>query len=94
MAFLAVAEVRFAEGALIVVAGRAALGAAAREVLEGGGRGDLSGLRQPCPDDVAIRAAQALARAVCGVAKAVAEGASGCGRARVCADACVARPAG
>jgi hypothetical protein len=38
MAFLAVAEVRFAEGALAVVAGRTALRAASREMLEGGGR--------------------------------------------------------
>lgn len=38
VAFLAVAEVCFAESAFAVVAGQAALRAAAGEVLEGGGR--------------------------------------------------------
>ena len=87
MTFLAVAKVCLAESAFAIVACEAALSAAAGEVLEGGGRGDLSRLRQSGPDDVAVCTIKALAWAVCGVAKAKAEGTTRRGRATVAADA-------
>ena len=79
MASLAVVKVGFAEGALIVVAGHAALRARVWEMLRREGRADLTALRQTSPADVvATIAVEILARAVIRVAEAEAE------RARLC----------
>lgn len=75
------------------MAGRAALRAVSGKVLEGRGRRDLPGLRQPCSDDVAIGAREALALAVRSMAKTETKSTRIRGSSCVAADA-VTRAAG
>ena len=86
VAAFAVVEVDFAEAALAVVTGGAALRARLGEVLRGEGRGDLPALREAArADRVALLAVEVLARAVVCVAEAYAEGAARGRRPRVAA---------
>ena len=74
MAALAVVEVGFAEGALAVVAGHAALRAGVWKMLSRESRSDLASLLEPTrADGVAALAVEILARAVIHVAEAYAE---------------------
>lgn len=93
MAAFAVVEVFFAESALPVVTGHAALGARVGEMLHRHSRADLTPLRQaPTPDGVTALAIKIAAYIVGSVAKAKAKGARG-RRCRSVAPRTVARPA-
>src|SRR5919197_5127893 len=86
VAALAGREVVAAEGAPVVVAGHAALPAPRAEVLGGARRVDLLRARDAGADLVAVVAAQALARAVFGVAEVDAVGRRVGGDAPVAAE--------
>jgi hypothetical protein len=70
MTTLAVREILYAEGALVVMATHATLRAGRRMMHQRYWRCDLSGLRHPRPDVVTHAATQSLIRAMPGVAEA------------------------